>query len=95
MTEDGYMSNFDEGHKNLVHAYSDLRESGKTVSARLVALALTDSGEAASYEPMELDDPLEGEEERRIYDGAIPRYARKTGGKSAIQANATTGSGEL
>ena len=64
LTEEGYRSKFDEDRKKMVQAYNDMREAAGTVSAPLMALALTDAGDAAAYLPMALDDPSEDEEGR-------------------------------
>ena len=64
LTEDGYRSKFHEDREKMIHAYNAMREAGETVSVPLMALALTDAGDAAAYVPMELYDPSEDEEER-------------------------------
>ena len=64
LTEEGYRSKFDEDHKQMVHAFNDMRGAGETVSVPLMALALTDSGESEAYAPMEIEGPSGEAEER-------------------------------
>ena len=50
-----------------------MRAIGESITVPLMALALSDDGDAAAYAPMELGDPSDGEEERYPEDCAEDR----------------------
>ena len=57
LTKAGCSCKYEEGRRKMVQAYDDMRESGETVIVPMMALSLTEEGDAAARTPMEMGDP--------------------------------------
>ena len=73
ITPHGAKLKYERDRLRTVEAYDEMRTSGDSITAPLMALALSDDGDAAAYAPMELGDPSDGEEEHCPEDCADDR----------------------
>ena len=60
----GYKETYEEEHTKMVQTHNEMRAIGETVTVPLMALAITNEGESASYVPMELGEPSDDGGER-------------------------------
>ena len=87
MTPGGYKKKYEEEHAKMVEAYGEMRAIGETFNVPLMALSLTNDGEAASYVPIRLDEPSDEDEER---GGVLPDEQIVSGNEDAGRGVATS-----